>query len=111
MRCVEVPGRNGLTFVPDAMTSNNTPASHKEPKHPGVQLPNVAQLKQSIIQRLGQWFTMVLAVLQLFQARRNGRKIIGIAGLEFQQELPHRRISTPADVTFYAEFHKLQHQL
>jgi len=66
---------------------------------------DVAQLKQPAVKRPGQRLAVTLAVAQLFQSRRHGCKVVGITGLEFQQELSHRRPASSCFVELYSEFH------
>jgi hypothetical protein len=49
----EISCRDGLALVADAVHSYDPAVLHEKPEHAGVQLPHVAQLKQSLAKRLG----------------------------------------------------------
>jgi hypothetical protein len=104
-RGVAVAGRKGLAFVPNAVNSNYAAALYKEPEHARIQLADMAQFKQAVADRFGQWLAMILAIPQLRQTLQDRRVIIGVALFEFIQELLNWRTSVRIDVELYGEFH------
>ncbi|MCX5771355.1 MAG: hypothetical protein NTZ09_13965 [Candidatus Hydrogenedentes bacterium] len=83
------------------MNGNDAAALHKEPQHAGVQLADVAQLKQTIAERFGQRLAVILAIPQLCQSGQNRRVVAGIALFEFFEELPHWCNSGRGLIEFY----------
>jgi hypothetical protein len=50
---IDIAGRNGLTFVTDAVNGDDAPAFHEKPQHARVQLADVPKFVESLPKRLG----------------------------------------------------------
>ena len=58
----EIAGWNSPALVADAMYRDDPAILHEKPEYTGIQPANMAQLKQSITERLGQRLPVILPV-------------------------------------------------
>src|ERR1035437_771066 len=82
------------------------PPFHKDPPVGGVLPAKMPQLKQAVVERLGQRLAVILTVPQLRQTSHHGRVVAGVALLEFIEKIQHGRTSGGTFMKPYGALHK-----
>jgi hypothetical protein len=69
----------------------------------------MAEFKESVANRLGQRFSMILPVSQLRKASDDHREVVRIAAFQLVKEFPHGTLPCFGLIKLYCEMHAVQH--
>src|ERR1700686_2689848 len=87
------------------MHRDDSAIPREEPQHPRIELAYMAQFKQSLTDRFGQWLAVILAISEFRETSEHRREVARIASFQLVQKLSHRACSCFGLVKLYYEVH------